>query len=211
MTNGQLYNFLTFCTNSDAVRSESSISFRRIPYVEKIGPDIRSNQLFSPSTEDDYRTRPDTKKVIKLERKANTNRVDDKRSVKADLAKWKCEMKEEDVNETGGEMNDIKRRILRRRGCGAGVEGAVCRKAGAVRAPGPELKSHPVVMQPSQSGGWLLGESSPALPSDRSSRVHHRTPSTPTERFPTKVFHRRGDSPVGILATAPRVCGGSFN
>lgn len=42
--------------------------------------------------------------------------TDDKRSEKADLAEWKCEMKEEHVNETGKEINSIKRQIFR--GCG---------------------------------------------------------------------------------------------
>lgn len=45
--------------------------------------------------------------------------ADDKRSQKADLAEWKCEMKEEHVNETGREINSIKRRIF-----GGGTSGS---------------------------------------------------------------------------------------
>lgn len=47
--------------------------------------------------------------------------LDDKRPEKADLAKWKCEMKEEHVNETKEEINSIKRQIFG--GCIRGVCG----------------------------------------------------------------------------------------
>lgn len=46
--------------------------------------------------------------------------ADDKWSEKADLATWKCEMKEEHVNETEEEINSIKRQIF------LGVGGCVC-------------------------------------------------------------------------------------
>lgn len=39
-------------------------------------------------------------------------RENDKRPEKTDLARWKCEMKEEHVNETDEEINSIKRQIF---------------------------------------------------------------------------------------------------
>lgn len=67
---------------------------------------------------------------------------DDKRPEKADLAKWKCEMKEEHVNETKEEINSIKRQIF----------GVHRRGVGAARAPAPHSTSCPRCHRSRQSG-----------------------------------------------------------